>query len=611
MRVRHLLLVSTVLFSLPLAAQDGSALYKARCAACHDNPKARVPPLSAIKTLSVDAVYAALKNGTMQSQAQGLSSAQLSALVGYLAPSGAAEVAPVLTRTCKRETPLPGGEDSPVWNGWSTSETNSRFQSGAAAGIAPEQIKRLKLKWAFNLGSVTYARAVPSIVGGRLFIVTASRIVYSLDAATGCTYWGFKADEGLRSGVTVGAGRVYFGDQRATVYALDARSGKLLWKVRPVDHVAAGVTAIPRYYRGVLYQPFSSDEEVRGAGPNYECCTFRGTVVALDAATGHRVWETPTIAEKSHPTGTAKGGAQAYGPSGAGIWSTPTIDRELGLLYVATGDNYSDPPTPTSDAVLALDLKTGSLRWTRQLTENDAYTVGCATAERMHCPKVPGPDFDFGQPPILVRLAGGHRALVIAQKSGIAHALDPDREGEVLWHTRVGEGSALGGSEWGSAADGEKLYVAISDIVLKAGAPDPKSLLGVRFSLDPSKGGGLHALDLKTGKILWSAHAAHCAEDRTDCSPALSAAVTVIPGAVFSGSVDGHLRAHSTRTGEVLWDFDTERSFDTVNAGPAHGGSLDGAGPAVVGGRVFVSAGCGVWGGVPGNVLLALSVDGK
>jgi polyvinyl alcohol dehydrogenase (cytochrome) len=276
-------------------------------------------------------------------------------------------------------------------------------------------------------------------------------------------------------------------------------------------------------------------------------------------------------------------------------------------LYVATGDNYSDPPTNTSDAILSLQLKTGELLWSRQLTENDAYNSGCASPQRTNCPDAAGPDYDFGQPPILVSLGAVKRALVIGQKSGMVHAVDPDQKGKILWQTRAGAGGALGGSQWGSASDGQNVYVAISDVGI-GGVADPKSPQGFRLTLDPKKGGGLHALDLKTGKIAWSAKPAPCAASRTDCSPAQSAAVTAIPGVVFSGSVDGHLRGYSTATGNILWDIDTAREFDTVNGKPAHGGSLDVAGPAVVNSMVFVNSGYGQWGGMPGNVFLAFSV---
>jgi polyvinyl alcohol dehydrogenase (cytochrome) len=290
------------------------------------------------------------------------------------------------------------------------------------------------------------------------------------------------------------------------------------------------------------------------------------------------------------------------------VWSTPTIDERLNALYVATGDNYSDPPTKTSDAVLAMDLKTGRLLWSVQLTKNDAFNNACSIPIPGNCPKIHGADYDFGQPPILLNLGAGKRVLVIAQKSGIAHALDPDAQGKLRWQTRVGNGGPLGVSQWGSASDGSKVYVAISDLGLGAVA-DTKSPNGYRLVLDPKKGGGLYAVDAATGQIMWKAPAAACAAERTDCSPAQSAAVTVIPGVVFSGSVDGHLRAYSTETGKVLWDTDTAREFTTVNGAAAHGGSLDAAGPAVVNGTLFVNSGYGQWGGMAGNVLLAFSIS--
>jgi len=592
------------------AAQDGTAIYKARCAACHDLGKQRIPPLSAIKAMSPTAVNAALTTGSMRTQTEGLSSDEISALIAYIAPTGSRSSADLtLARTCNQDTPhrATGRKD---WAGWSPGLTNTRFQDTAAAGLTVRDVPRLKLKWAFSLGDVVNARAQPVVAGGRAIVTAVSGAVYSLDAKTGCTHWGFLADAPVRASVTVGDGRVYFGDFKATVYALDADTGTLLWKAHPVEHPAASLTATPRYYKGVIYQPFASIEEVLASGPSYKCCTFRGSVVALDAATGRQLWQTFTIPEEPQLLGKSSTGSEQYGPSGAGVWSTPTIDKKRRALYVATGDNYSDPPTATSDAVLAMDLQTGKLLWSRQLTPNDAYNVGCTTPQQTHCPQMHGSDFDFGQPPILLSLGWKARALVIAQKSGMAHALDPDHEGVILWQRRVGQGSALGGSQWGSASDDRNVYVAVSDVGIGA-VPDPKTPRGFHLTLNPLAGGGLHALELKTGKEVWSATASPCASDRTDCSPAQSAAVTVIPGVVFSGALDGHLRAYSTASGKVLWDFDTERYFAAVNGIPAHGGSLDVGGAAVSNGTVFVSSGYALWGGAPGNVVLAFSVDGN
>ena len=206
-------------------------------------------------------------------------------------------------------------------------------------------------------------------------------------------------------------------------------------------------------------------------------------------------------------------------------------------------------------------------------------------------------------PPILVTLPNGRRALVAGQKSGVVHALDPDREGEILWQERVGKGGINGGVQWGSAADQSNVYVALSDI---GRIPVPNSQATVP---DPEAGGGMFALRLDNGQRVWHTAAAKCG-DRERCSPAQSAAVSAIPGVVFSGSVDGHLRAYSAADGAILWDFDTVRTYETVNGVPARGGSLNVAGPAISGGMLFVNSGY-VQNGMPGNVLLAFSVDGK
>jgi polyvinyl alcohol dehydrogenase (cytochrome) len=237
------------------------------------------------------------------------------------------------------------------------------------------------------------------------------------------------------------------------------------------------------------------------------------------------------------------------------------------------------------------------------MTADDAYTAACRLPDKTNCP-INGPDFDFGSSPILVDLPNGKRALLAGQKSGIVHALDPDQQGEVLWQVRVGKGGTMGGVQWGSAADSQNLYVAVSDI---------KRLMLTFTTLtdaDPNQGGGMFALNLATGKQVWYTPPFSCGE-RKRCSPAQSAAVSALPGVAFSGSVDGHLRGYSTVDGKVIWDFDTVGPHKTVNGVEARGGSIDGPGPAISGGMIFANSGYVSAGGMPGNVLLAFSVDGK
>jgi polyvinyl alcohol dehydrogenase (cytochrome) len=608
--MRYLCLL--LLLSSTLLAQDGAAIYKQRCASCHDAPAARVPSITTIKGMSAESIYMTLTRGVMKTQADGLSTPELFSLIGYLAPTSAGHTSDVpIIPTCKAQPAFATGATRPEWNGWSPSITNTRFQDAAHAGLTADNLAKLTFKWAFNLGEVSEARSQPAVAGQRVFIGSGTGIFYALDSVSGCTAWGYRAASPIRGGAAIGeaAGTpaVFFGDTGANIYALNAQTGQLIWKVRPVDHFATMATATPRYYKGVLYLAFSSFEESVGADPKYKCCSFRGSVVALSSSNGNKLWQTFTIPDPAAPTGTSPAGTQQFGPSGAAVWGTPTIDEKTTALYIATGDNYSDPPTTTSDAVLSLDRKTGKLLWSTQLTSNDAFNSACSIPVPGNCPAVHGSDYDFGQPPILVSLPGDKRALVIAQKSGKAYGLDPDAKGKTLWQTQVGKGGVLGGSEWGSASDGTRLFVAISDLGV-SGLPDPSSPKGYRMVLDPRKGGGLYALDVVTGKIVWSAPPATCDPARTGCSPAQSAAVTAIPGMVFSGSVDGHMRVYSSETGRVLWDTDTARDFPTVNGKIAKGGSIDVGGPAVVDGMVFFNSGYGQWGGLPGNVLLAFSV---
>lgn len=592
-------------------AQDGAAVYKRSCAQCHDAPAGRVPPVSALRAMDASAISRSLESGPMRTQGAALTADERRAVVAYLAAPQQTSEAPA-GFLCQSTPAL----TSPAarWTSWGVNNANTRFQETPAAGITAADVPQLKLKWAFALGKGTAVRSQPAVAEGRLFTADLTGLVYALDPQTGCQYWKFKADSPVRSGIAFdnsgSAGpAIYFGDQRGTAYGVNAASGTLIWKEHVDEHFAAMVTGTPQVHGGVVYVPVASFEEILPPNPKYECCTFRGSVMALDAATGKRNWKTYTIQDAPQPTGKSKAGTQLHGPSGASVWSTPTFDEKTGLLYVATGDNYSEPATQTSDAILALDAKTGKIVWSKQLTVNDVFNNGCVTPNKPNCPETAGKDSDFGQPPMLVSLGNGHRALVIGQKSGMVHAVDPDREGQILWQTRVGQGGLLGGVQWGSASDGENFYVAVSDLQF-APVADPSAPQGYRLALDPVHGGGLYAVKIDSGEKVWSAKPPSCG-DRKDCSPAQSAAVSAIPGVVFSGSEDGHLRAYSTTAGEVVWDVNTVSEYDTVNGPKAQGGSLDVSGPVIAGGMLYVNSGYGQWGGAPGNVLLVFSKNGK
>jgi polyvinyl alcohol dehydrogenase (cytochrome) len=465
-------------------------------------------------------------------------------------------------------------------------------------------VPQLSLKWAFGFDGEISAATQPTIVGDWVFVGSGSGRVYALGLHDGCLHWTFKADGGVRAAVRLvsvsGGLSAIVADLRATVYGLDARTGRLQWKTRVEEHRASRISGSPSVLDSQILVPVSSGEEAVGAQPNYECCTFRGSVVSLDAATGQVQWKTYLIPDPPKPLGRNKIGTQLWGAAGAAVWSSPTIDARTGRLYVATGDAYTHPAAPTTDAVVAMDVKTGAIVWTRQLLAGDAWNMACGSNDPTNCPENEGPDADFGQPPILVTLPSGRRILTLGQKSAIVYGLDPDAEGRVLWTRRIGRGGMIGGAEWGSASDGTNIYVPLSDLTFKN-----RAALG-RGGLDPSVGGGVFAIRVADGELVWSAKPPPCGDD--NCSPAQGSPASVIPGVVFEGSLDGHLRAYATVDGKVIWDVDTAREFTTVNGVKATGGSIDVGGVAVAGGFVLTTSGNPTWGGKRGNVLLAYAL---
>ena len=504
----------------------------------------------------------------------------------------------------------PAPTKSPSWATWGRDLSNSRFQLGWQAEISAAEVPNLKLKWAFGIPNVKIVRSQPAEYRGRVFVGGNDGTLYSLEAATGCTFWATTVSKPIRSGIAINNSpdsvddeSIFFGDAGGSVYSIDFATGKLLWAVRADDHPNATITGTPLPAGRRLLVPVSSGEEGARRRAEYECCTFRGSVVALDSASGQKIWQSYMATDPPAPVGRIKDGHNVFAPSGMAIWSAPTIGAEKSgklRVYVGTGDNYSDPPTKTSDAVVALDFDTGKILWSRQFDKDEVYKIDCGDPPREGCLPPTNPEFDLGASPILVELPSGQhdkhprRALILGQKSGLIYAVDPDADGKLLWHARAGAGGLLGGVQWGPATDGANVYVAVSDLAFQGRA------------LDPTKGGGIVAYRLSDGAQIWKTPPPGCG-DRRPCSPAQSQAVTAIPGSVFSGSIDGHLRAYDTRDGKIIWDFDTAREFVTVNNVAAKGGSLDVGGPIVAGGMMFVVSGYPGFAAMPGNVLLAFA----
>lgn len=602
-------LVATVLVALcfpPLsnaAAQDpGETLFTKRCGSCHVNPAAgsRAPSLQQLRALTPEAILASITTGSMVSMAIGLDEGERRSIAAHAAGrafgSASDGDAASMAGRCESKTfgdPLSG----PSWNGWGVDLANTRFQP--APGLTPADVPKLTLKWAFGFPNGRQAFGQPTVAGGRVYVGSDNGYVYALDAATGCVYWSFHAEAGVRTAITIAPVErkgatfaAFFGDIRANVYAIDAETGALIWSRKADKHPVARITGAPAYFDGTLYVPVSSIEEAVGANPKYECCTFRGSLIAYDAVSGAVRWQTFTIPEAAVPVKKTSAGTQTWGPAGGAVWSTPTIDPDRKRIYISTSNGYTYPAANTTNSVIALDLQTGNRVWIRQLTPNDAFLMGCGPKNPSeNCPQELGPDFAIGTSPILRSLSGGRSILTVGQKSGLAWGISPE-DGTVLWQHRVGQGSMLGGIEWGGAADFEHVYYPNADI-----------LLGVNAA------GGLAAIKLATGERAWWAPPLRtCAENTPACIPAQSAAATAIPSVVFSGATDGMFRAYDATDGAVIWEFATARAFDTVNGVPARGGSINGPGPTVAGGMVFTNSGYGQFGQMAGNVLLAFAV---
>ena len=581
-----------------IADTTASSIYLSSCHTCHkDSAASLAPGLSVLAAMTPRAIYASLSNGKMRQQGAHLSDGERKAVAEWI------------TKGKLKTTSFPKEAYTPFslavkatsfdHSGWGNDKEGTGYRTAQQAGISPGNVRSLKLKWAFAFPDATIVRSKPAVVGDWLVVGGQFGDVFALHKNTGKIGWHFTASAAIRGAISVvregNSATVYFADYSTNVYAVNAHTGKLVWNKRAGFDPQSANTGSVAVYGGKVYVPISSSEVGAAASGKYTCCFSSGGVVALDAKTGDKVWEHRTV-PKATESGKSKSGKPVYGPSGAPVWCSPTVDAKRGLLYIGTGQNYSFPATNTSDALQALDLKTGKLVWNFQATGGDAYNVACPYFD--NCPDGKSPDFDFGMAPILVKQKDGKELLVAGQKSGLVHALEPG-SGKPIWKTRVGKGGKLGGVHWGMATDGNLVYAANADNIIAVDISDP--------SIKASP--GLYALDLQTGELQWKAPTPECA--RKGCLRANSAAPVVIPGIVFAGGTDGYIRAYATKNGEILWDFDTAIEYETANSIKGKGGAIDGPAPVVSDGMLFVNSGYGMFGQTAGNVLLAFAVDGK
>jgi polyvinyl alcohol dehydrogenase (cytochrome) len=601
-----------------LSESTGVTLFLNNCTSCHGTPPVEhAPDQSAIKQMPPERIYEAITTGPMKTMAAKLTDDEKRLLAEYMggrkldrSDAGDAKNMP---NVCPAHPPVKN-MNAPAWNGWGDL-SNTRFQPAKAAGLTAGEVSRLKLKWAFGFPGAT-ALYGQTIVDGRIFVSSNAGYVYSLDAETGCIHWSFHSAAVVRSGVTVGpmntgatipgAARIaaFFGDIHGNAYALDASNGELLWKVQADSQPLARITGNPRLYQGRLYVPVASLEEDESRSVSHICCTFRGAVVALDASTGKQIWKTYTIPEEPKVIRRNSAGVDYMGPSGAGVWTAPIVDAKRRALYFGTGNSFSEP-APTSDSIMALNMDTGRILWWRQARADDVWHGGCVQSipgrpapqgvpgpgrgnqppyPKDNCVEKTGPDWDYAASPNLATMPDGRTVIIASPKQAVVRALDPDKRGETIWEQDIARGIGGGAGEtvFGGAVDAQFAYFGLQ------------------------LGNGLLALRLSDGVEQWfmplktpEAMAQH---------RGIVAAVSVIPGVLLSGGMDGMLRAVSPGNGQTVWEFDTAREFQTVNGVAAKGGSIGAGGPTIANGMLFAGSGyVGFQNGVPGNVLLAFA----
>ncbi|MCC7411079.1 MAG: PQQ-binding-like beta-propeller repeat protein [Gammaproteobacteria bacterium] len=585
-------------------ALDGAALFGQYCMRCH-GLGVIAPAIDDLAKLDYEDVYGQLWYGFMAKIATGLGDAEKRALAEYIAGIEPNKVPRTSgARMCAGRTAhdRPGTEGG--WPGWAPEPRNTRYLQGVSADPGA-----IRLRWAFafpDWAPFTSGGNQITVDRGRVYVGSLNKFVYALDPDTGCAYWTFRADGRIRSAVAIAGDVAIVADTNANVYGLDADTGRLRWQRRVDLQPDARVTGNVTVHAGTVYVPVSSLEEANAIRADLPCCTFRGSVVALDAATGERKWRTSMIDGPLLYLGKSSKGIDRFGPSGVTVWSVPTVDEKRGLLYIATANQMTEPRVDESDAVVALDMTTGAKRWVRSLAPaqmggQDIYHLGCETwvdETRSTCPPVNPSgqgDRDLGAPVILQTRADGSDVLLAGSKDGMVYALDPDASGAILWQRRLGRGGELGGVEYGMAADRERLYVPIADV-----------------DADLVASGSMNAVNLATGEIDWRVAGSNdtcVGKPVPPCNNAYLSAITVIDNLVLAGNNDGHLRAFDTTTGKVLWSYDTTQPVTPVNDVAGNGGAVAFGGPAIAGGRMYVVSGMGHQGiAMRGNVVLAFDL---
>jgi polyvinyl alcohol dehydrogenase (cytochrome) len=608
----------------PVAAAHGAAtaaskaageeVYKQHCAACHDNPEeTKSPSREAMSRVSALYITNALIMGRMTAQGAPLSAVEVSNVSDFLSAGEANATGWIEPNRCptNRRTPKLNAEATVAGFGFDYS--NKRELSFAQSGLRPGDLDNLEVAWVMAFPQVGTMRGQAAIVGDTMFLPMAdNNRLFALDISGSqpCVQWVYDGGRALRTSagygeMSNGQKIVMIGDMGGFVHAVDAKTGRKLWETDVKFFQNQMVTATPVLYKDRVFAPISQYELASAAADAYVCCKARGGVTAINARTGKKIWAQATMPE-AKPLFDRGDGQFIWGPSGAAIWNSASLDTKRNRLYVGTGEANSAPAHENTDALMSFDLDTGKILWSHQATADDVYNAGCFPGRETN-KNCSGPtvyrDVDFGASTILATAPNGRDLVLGGQKSGSMWAMNPDN-GAVVWRTALGHGTAMGGIHWGIAADDEFVYAPISN----TGRPVPTDPAYDPDLIKP----GIYALNLDDGSIAWSFYTqADCAGDRRERMPqcarlfGLSGAPTVIGDYVVTGGLDGWLYVLDKKTGALKWKYDTAQKYLGVNGVEGNGGSIDNASIIAARGLLIMNSGYGMFGQAPGNVMIA------
>lgn len=530
-------------------------------------------------------------------------------MAALLAVPGAAVAAPqACTDTIDVHSPV-------LTDGFGLNEQNTRNQNSA---IHSGNVRKLELALTHVAPNYIGKRGAVAVTGQTVYMTEGADIV-ARNRTSGCQYWRYSVSPALAQAVGFTAeamhsasvtylppkddkpALIFIGDVVGTVYALNAQTGTPVWGTSmatsyPYHMITGGM----QVHEGTLFVPVSSREVsaivMESLTQGKVCCTTHGLLQAVDAYTGAIKWT-------FHTTGPAALDAttQMMAPSGASVWGTPLIDAERNQVVIGTGQNFSRPTTTTGDAIIALDMDTGTVKWSFQANLNDAYNVACdaPVGYDIACPPPTSAnkDFDFGAPPILAPMPAGlgGKAIIAGSKNGVVYSINPST-GRVNWLRKLGVGGSLGGVHWGMAIDKFRVFVGITDLMGDKAQRIEEFQGGVtKGKLSEGAQPGLYALDLWTGRVMWKKTFKHTYEG-AEYDDLHSAALSVSNDLLFAGSLNGKVRALRTLDGATMWSFDTAIPVTDVDGETGNGGTIDSVGPIPVANELYVNSGYGTFG---------------